>query len=56
VVELADLREQTYKPSGGVSVAACLAVADGLNFAVGGELADGECSAGLLSLDSISFR
>lgn len=52
----ADFAIPDYITDRGLSMAACLAVADGISFGIGSDLVDGECSTGVLSLDSISFR
>jgi serine/threonine protein kinase len=55
-VALADFREPEYLPPSGATLKQCLAVAEGLNFVIGAEVGDGECTSGILSLDDMSFR
>ena len=56
VLPLSSFREPEYLPASGVSLEECLRVADGINFTSEAELADGECAAGRLLLDTISLQ
>jgi hypothetical protein len=55
-IALDELHEPTWRPETGVPLSGCLSATTGLYFQLQTGLGDGQCSAGRLVLDDITFR